>query len=91
MGVDGADGVRVRVLVLHKEAFLRKSMAAGLEKAGGFLARPCPVDLREAVELAREWPADVALVAITPDVDILMSRLAGESPRLRILGLADIA
>ncbi len=87
MGTEGEGGIRV--LVLHKEAFVRESMAAGLEKAGGFVARPCPMDLRQAVELARDWSAEVALVAIAPGVHLLTSRLLGEYPRLRILGLAD--
>ncbi len=85
LGADGAG--TVRLLVLHREAFVRETMAAALHKAGGLLTRACPVKPREVVELARAWPADVALVPVAMHGDPVVEMLAREVPRVRCLGL----
>lgn len=82
---DGAG--MVRLLVWHREAFVRETMAAALQKAGGLLTRACPVNPREAAELARAWPADVALVPVAAHGDPVVETLAREVPRVRRLGL----
>lgn len=81
----GADAVRL--LVVHREAFVRETMAAALHKAGGLLTRACPLKPRELVELARTWPADVALVPVARDGDPVVEMLAREVPGVRCLGL----
>lgn len=85
MGADGAG--TVRLLVLHREAFVRETMAAALHKAGGLLTRACPVKAREVVESARAWPADVALVPVGAHGEPVVEMLAREVPRVRCLGI----
>jgi DNA-binding NarL/FixJ family response regulator len=85
--LEAAAAGTVRLLVLHREAFVRETMAAALHKAGGLLTRACPPNPREAVELARAWPADVALVPVAAYSDPVVEALAREVPRARCLGL----
>jgi DNA-binding NarL/FixJ family response regulator len=77
----------VRVLVVNDQLFVAQALAIALGSMDGIAARACLADPQLAVEEARTWPADVAIVVVPEGQSVARAfRCAVEG--VRVLGLA---